>query len=113
MESIVHMQWGPDITWAPEHHLGIDDGGEPPEDIPEVIQDIWDIILVLDKAGKEDLRDRERADWKKAWRKEKKAEKKAKKGKGKGGKKKKRRGSSTGPGRRHTSRPTSPSGPNG
>ena len=68
---------------------GWDEQTGEPGDIPEVLQEIWEVILKLDEDGKGELKERARADKKTGGRKEKKAEKKAKKGKG--GKKKKKK----------------------
>ena len=81
-------RWTKKLTKLIERHLEVDEETGELGDIPEVLQKIWEMILKLDDTGKEELKERARADKKKARRKEKKAEKKAKKGKG--GKKKKR-----------------------
>ena len=86
-------RWTKKLTKLIERHLGFTGDIEPTDDIPEVITDLWEIILELDKAGKTDLKDRAKGDRRKARRKEKKAERKAKKDKK--GKKKKRRESTS------------------
>ena len=50
-------RWTKKLTKLIERHLEVDEQSGDPVEIPEVLQEVWEVILKLDEDGKDDLKE--------------------------------------------------------